>query len=333
MRPIRRSPEKSPEKHPARFAKRGLARSPVAFAFLALLFFGAGSIGAGSVVLAAPKLEQFAVPADDGLPLSLWAREVPKPKGVIVLLHGRTWSAVPDFDLQVPGDQRSVMQSLNARGYSAFALDMRGYGKTPRDATGWLTPDRAVRDVAEVIEWLAKEKKIQRPVLLGWSYGSLVSQLVAQRRPELLSALILFGYPRDPAKLVFPDDLAAPARAANTSEAAANDFISPKVTPKRVIDAYVAAALAADPVRVDWRNQMAEFQALDPSKVLVPTLLIHGERDPAARSNAQARLFVGLGTQDKQWVVLSGGDHAALIEDTHAAFIAAIAAFVSRPVR
>lgn len=304
-----------------------LHRSPFALLLVVLLAFAGG----GSAV-AAPKLQHFAVAADDGLALSLWGREVSKPKGVIVLLHGRTWSALPDFDLQVPGDQRSVMQSLNARGYSAFALDMRGYGKTPRDATGWLTPERAARDVAEVLEWLATAKKIQRPVLLGWSYGSLVAQLTAQRRPELLSALILFGYPRDPAKLEFPPDTAAPARAANTPEAAASDFISPQVTPKKVIDAYVAAALAADPVRVDWHQQPSEFGALDPSKVTVPTLLMHGERDPLAPMDAQARMFVGLGTPDKQWVVLAGGDHAALIEDTHAAFIAAIVAFVSRPV-
>ncbi|MEJ0034652.1 MAG: alpha/beta fold hydrolase [Gammaproteobacteria bacterium] len=305
---------------------RHTPRSPFAFLFVVLL-----AAAVNPAARAAPKLEQFAVPADEGLALALWAREVPRPKGVIVLLHGRTWSALPDFDLQVPGEQRSVMQSLNARGYSAFALDMRGYGKTPRDATGWLTPDRAARDVAQTLEWLAKEKKIQRPVLLGWSYGSLVAQLAAQRRPELLSALILFGYPRDPAKLVFPDEPPEPARAPNTREAAASDFISPRVTPKKLVDAYVAAALAADPVRVDWRNQLAGFQALDPSKVTVPTLLMQGGRDPFAPADAQARLFVGLGTHDKQWVVLAGGDHAALIEDTHAAFIAAIVAFVSRP--
>lgn len=307
---------------------RHLHRSP--FVFLCFVLLAAG---VSAAALAAPKLEQFAVAADDGLALSLWAREVPRPKGVIVLLHGRTWSALPDFDLQVPGEQRSVMQSLNARGYSAFALDMRGYGKTPRDATGWLTPDRAARDVAQVIEWLAKQKKIQRPVLLGWSYGSLVAQLAAQRRPELISALILFGYPRDPAKLVFPTETPQPLRTPNTREAAASDFISPAVTPKKLVDAYVVAALAADPVRVDWRNQQTEFQALDPSRVNVPTLLMQGERDPLAPADAQARLFVGLGTPDKQWVVLAGGDHAALIEDTHPAFIAAIVAFVSRPVR
>ena len=100
-----------------------------------------------------------------------------------------------------------------------------------------------------------------------------------------------------------------------------------------MIDAYVAAALAADPVRVDWRNQLSEFQALDPSKVLVPTLIMQGERDPLALADAQARLFVGLGTHDKQWVVLPGGDHAALIEDTHPAFIAAIVSFAGRPQR
>lgn len=305
---------------------RHLFRSTFAGLLVVVLF-----VGGSPAALAASKLQQFAVPADDGLTLALWAREVAQPKGTIVLLHGRTWSALPDFDLQVPGNQRSVMQSLNARGYSAYALDMRGYGKTPRDVTGWLTPDRAACDVEQVLEWLAEKKRTQRPVLLGWSYGSLVAQLVAQRRPELMSALILFGYPRDPAKLVFPDEPAEPARAPNTREAAASDFISPQVTSKTLIDTYVAAALAADPVRVDWRNQQAQFQVLDPSKVTVPTLLMHGERDPLALEDAQARLFVGLGTHDKQWVVLSGGDHAALIEDTHAAFIAAIVAFVSRP--
>ena len=286
--------------------------------------------GAHASELASAKLQQLSVPAD-GHSLALWAREVPRPKGVILLLHGRTWSALPDFDLQVPGEQRSVMQSLNARGYSAFALDMRGYGKTPRDTTGWLTPDRAARDLIDTLEWLAREKKIGRPVLLGWSFGSLISQLAAQRRPDLISALILYGYPRDPANpAAAPPEPAEPAREVNTRERAVSDFISPKVTPQKVIDAYVVAALAADPVRVDWHNQ-SQFLELDPAKVVTPTLVLQGERDPLAPADAQSRLFTRLGTADRQWVVLPGADHAALVEDVHPAFIAAILAFVSRP--
>jgi pimeloyl-ACP methyl ester carboxylesterase len=293
------------------------------FVFLVLFSFGAG---------AAPKLQQLTVSAD-GHALTLWGREVPRPRAVILLIHGRTWSALPDFDLQVPGEQRSVMQSLNARGYSAFALDMRGYGKTPRDATGWLTPDRAARDVIATLEWLSQEKKARQPVLLGWSMGSLVSQLVAQRRPELISSLILYGYPRDPANPAPTQSLPAePARAANTKEAAASDFISPEMISRKVVDAYVAAALAADPVRVDW-NSPDEFRELDPAGIVTPTLLLQGERDPLTPSDAQARLFTRLRTPDRQWIVLPGGAHAALIENTHPAFIAAITSFIERTGR
>ena len=305
---------------------------PLLFALFLVVIGSGGSAEAASLALEPAKLQQLSVPAD-GHPLALWAREVRQPNGVIVLLHGRTWSALPDFDLQVPGDQRSVMQSLNARGYSTFALDLRGYGKTPRDATGWLTPGRAARDVIATLEWLAKEKKIERPVLLGWSFGSIVSQLAAQRRPDLISALILYGYPRDPASPTAGlTDPAQPAREVNTPERASSDFISPEVTPKRVIDAYVAAALAADPVRVDWHDQ-AQFAELDPAKVVTPTLVLQGERDPFAPADAQARLFTHLGTPDRQWVVLPGADHAALVEDVHPAFIAAVVAFVTRSGR
>jgi hypothetical protein len=34
---------------------------------------------------------------------------------------------------------------------------------------------------------------------------------------------------------------------------------------------------------------------------------------------------------DRQWVVLAGADHAALVETSAPAFIAAVVAFVSRP--
>jgi pimeloyl-ACP methyl ester carboxylesterase len=277
------------------------------------------------------KLQQLTVQADDGLPLSLWAREIRRPRGVIVLIHGRTWSALPDFDLDVPGEHRSVMQLLNEKGYSAFALDLRGYGKSPRDASGWMTPDRATRDVVAALEWLARDKKIVKPTLLGWSQGSLVSQLTAQRYPNLISNLILYGYPRNAASpAAVPPAPAAPLREVNTRERAASDFITPQVITQKVIDAYVAAALKADPVRVDWRD-LDKYDELDPAKVVTPTLVIHGERDPLAPIAAQAALFTKLGTADRQWVVLAGADHAALIEDSAPAFIAAIVAFASRP--
>lgn len=264
--------------------------------------------------------------------VAVWSRSPSRPQHVILLVHGRTWSAIPDFDLQVPEKNRSVMQSLTKLGYATYAIDLRGYGATPRNADGWTTPQQAADDVAQVLQWIElRHPKLARPALLGWSNGAVVAQFTAQQHPELVSDLILLGYPRDPsAAPTVPPSPAKPPREVNTRERAISDFISPQVTKQTLIDTYVIAALKADPVRADW-NQLEEFGALDPAKIHTPTLVIHGEHDPLAPLAAQSRLFIGLGTPDKQWVVLAGGDHAALLEATHDAFIAAVDAFVSRP--
>jgi len=36
----------------------------------------------------------------------------------VLLIHGRTWSGRPDFDLQVSGESRSFMDALVAQGYA-----------------------------------------------------------------------------------------------------------------------------------------------------------------------------------------------------------------------
>ncbi len=268
---------------------------------------------------------RLTVTADDGFQLTMWRKAPQQPRRAVLLVHGRTWSGRPDFDLQVPGESRSFMDALVAQGYAAYAIDLRGYGATPRDATGFLTPERAAADVAAALRTIGG-----RPVLFGWSRGSMVAHLVAQRTPELISAVILFGYPADPdAKVPDHPDPEAPARAPTTAKAAAEDFIAPGAISQRAIDAYVRAALAADPVRVDWRHD-TEWNALAPEAVHVPTLLIQAELDPLAKTDAQARLFTRLGTVDRQWVVIPGGDHAALLENTAPRMIAAIRAFLER---
>ena len=271
----------------------------------------------------------------DGHPFAVHHKSAKNPGRVIVLVHGRTWSGVPDFDLQVEGEQRSLMDALVARGFASYALDLRGYGGTPRDDTGWLTPDRAAKDLIGVLRWVRqRHPDAGPPVLLGWSYGSMVSQLVAQRAPELVSDLVLFGYPRDPAQVypTSPADPGPPPAKATTGEAAAEDFIAPGVMSPASVKAYVAACLEADPVRVDW-TAIEQWNELDPARVTVPTLVIHGELDPYAPIAQQARLFMGLANPDRAWVIVAGGDHAAHIEDTMPRFVAALVGFVDRPKR
>ncbi len=280
---------------------------------------------------AAAERVQHEVLADDGHAIAVWARAPAEPRGAIVLLHGRTWSARPDFDLQVPGEGPSTMEAFAEAGIAAYAPDLRGYGETPRDATGWNTPDRASADLIAVLEWVRARHGDQAPAVLGWSLGSLVSQLAAQRRPELISALVLYGYPRDPDRRYKAErDEGPPPALATTAQAAASDFITPGTISAVAIEAFVEQSLAADPVRSDWRGS-DEWNALDPGKVTLPTLVLHGAKDPYAPVPNLAKLFARLGTEDKAWVTLAGGDHAAHLETPAPRFVDAVLSFLDTP--
>ena len=278
-----------------------------------------------------PAIERFTVQSD-GHAIAVWARKPATPKGTILLVHGRTWSARPDFDLQVPGMQRSVMTSLVAQGFAAYALDLRGYGETPRDRTGWLTPLRAAGDVINVMTWIAAQHPaLPKPALVGWSRGAAVAAMAAQFQPSRVSALVLFGFVFDP-DLEFIDAATTekPQMSKNTEDSAASDFVSPKVTPPAVIQAFVEQAMKADPILMDLKND-GEFNALKPAKLTTPTLILYGERDAGVLPDDAGKFFARLAASDKQMVVLPGSDHAAQIEDTHDAWIAAIVNFLNRP--
>lgn len=265
--------------------------------------------------------------------MAVWARRPATPQGSVLLVHGRTWSSRPDFDLQVPGLRRSVLQSLADRGLAAYAVDLRGYGETPRDSTGWLTPRRSAADVQAVLAWLsAQHPSLAPPALVGWSRGGAIAMLVAQgaqREPRRVSALVLFGFVFDP-ELPYLDTPAParPLRLRNTASDAASDFVSPAVTPRAVVDAFVAQALKSDPIAVDLKDDV-EFNVLDPARLTVPTLLIFGDRDINVPPGEGERFMRRLRAPRKHMVALPGADHAAQVENTHDAWITAVAGFIT----
>ena len=109
---------------------------------------------------------------------------------------------------------------------------------------------------------------------------------------------------------------------ASTSDRAypPNTFLSPH-TPDAAAEAFGRSALTADPIKVHWDN-LHEFNDCAPSKVNVPTLLVHGDQDPYTSFAAQRYLFENLGCPDKAWVVLPNSDHAVhLLEDRQGTFV------------
>lgn len=278
---------------------------------------------------AAPQRSTVSV---DGHPIAVWARVPATPREAVLLVHGRTWSSRPDFDLQVPGLKRSVMQSLADRGIAAYAIDLRGYGETPRDASGFNTPQRAADDVAAVLKWIAgRHPSLKKPALLGWSNGAVVALHVAQTSPALLSSVVLFGFTPSPTYSILPVPAPRVApKTQNTAEAARSDFITPQVTPPAVIRAFVTAALASDPIYAEWKDEH-QWSVLRADKLTSPVLIIHGENDPGADPRAAGDFLAEASAHTRSYVVLPLADHCAQLEDTHEAFISVVVEFMTRP--
>jgi len=297
-------------------------------AAIIVVMFGSGV----SMIAQAQRAPEKNTVLSNGHPLAVWSRTPATPRAVLVLVHGRTWSSRPDFDLQVPGLQRSVLASLSAQGVAAYAVDLRGYGETPRDKTEFLTPRVAAQDVAAVVQWAAaRHPALPPPALLGWSLGGAVAHLTAQTPAIKLSSLILFGFTMEPGLDYAPVPAPAkPARAKTTRTDAMSDFMSPLVTPAAVTAAFVTQALAADPIRMDWIKE-EEFNALEPARLTMPTMILQGSRDPGVPMDVTARFFQKIAAPQRQWTLLPGGDHVAQVEDTHSAFISAVVEFIVRP--
>jgi len=269
----------------------------------------------------------------DGHHLAVWEKKPAQARAAILLIHGRTWSSLPNFDLQVPGERRSFMDALAASGLDVFAVDLRGYGSTPRDASGWLTPDRAVADVHAVVAWIQQRTAApsRLPVyLFGLSRGAMVAAMAAQQRPETLAGVVLLGFgfdPDDPPRA--SESPARPPRLRNVADAAAADFITRDAYTQPTVTAFVQAALQADPIKTDWRDEH-QFSAFRPAQVQAPVLLVHGDRDPEAPLAVETKLFTRFGTPDKAWVVLPGADHAAHLEKSQGQLVRTIVWFIRR---
>ena len=295
------------------------------------------------------------VVADDGHPLRLYSRPPRPGSGAgtagpldgrgrpVLLLHGRTWSSQPVFDLRSSpddGEGTSTLQSLSDLGYAAYALDLRGFGETPRDGGGYTTPVRCAEDVRCAIDWIADRhaERGRRPALLGWSQGALVAQLYAQRHGSAgVSDLVLFGSIYDP-KVVYPRDRplygpdAAPSPApevANTVESSLEDFTIPGTIDEKAAMEFSNIAMAADPIKAAW-GDLHEFNECRPARVEVPTLVVAGAQDPYVSWDAQRDLFEGLGTEDRAMAIIPGCDHPAHILEARGAFVRSVVGFLSR---
>jgi pimeloyl-ACP methyl ester carboxylesterase len=101
----------------------------------------------------------------------------------LVLLHGNGTSAV---EMELSG-----LVDLAAHHFHVYVFDRPGYGHSERPANKDFRPDAQARLLLQALRALG----VQRPIVLGHSWGSMVAMAMALDAPETVRALVLVaGY-------------------------------------------------------------------------------------------------------------------------------------------
>lgn len=313
--------------------------------FAAVLALGACAIDPpGMGVLAT---ETFMIPGPDpGIQLHvrnkrLAAHDRFPPERIVLFVHGATFPSETGFDIDLPGG--SWMEHAAKRGFDAYFVDVRGYGRSTRPAAMDQPPEAnapfagtrdAVRDISAAVEFILKRREAPRLNLVGWSWGTTTMAGYAAENPAKVEKLVLYApvwflSKAPPYKGAYRTGTRQSVRPFHAAGIPKNRL--EEISPTEWYDKWWQANLATDPVGAA-RNppvlrspngvmkDLGEFWAAgkptyDPVAIRAPTLLVVGEWDAITPPAMAQELFKRLtGAKHKRVVVLSEGTHSMSIE-------------------
>jgi non-heme chloroperoxidase len=244
----------------------------------------------------------------------------------VVLVHGLPGSGY---------EWRETADALNALGLRAIAYDRVGYGRSDVRTSGTYTPES---NAAELIG-LLDAMDLRDAMVVGWSYGGATAMTASMGRPKRIRRLILVGTagpdsdeaePPEPSGLLrfFYSDAvlkwrtAIPPLSVALMKALSNAAYNGGPQPDWWLE-EVRANLSRWDTLITYREEMLgitsqSVQGLDPSRIGVPTLLLHGDEDGLAPV-AIAR-YLATEIPRAELIEYSGGSH--MLPVTHAREIA-----------
>ncbi len=122
----------------------------------------------------------------------------------------------------------------------------------------------------------------------------------------------------------------------NTEASARSDFVEGDLAKhpqfeEDVVQAYVKEALQTDPQSPNNFVENANLPILDPLRIIVPTMIIHGEKGYIAKEEDLLPFYSQLKTHDKRYILLPDGGHALILEKDHRRFQHEVLSFFNRP--
>jgi pimeloyl-ACP methyl ester carboxylesterase len=319
-----------------------------------------------------PKLvmEEMKVPSAPGIEIYVRNKRPAdmtsfRPERTLLFVHGATYPAHAAFDLALDG--QSWMDYIAARGYDVYLLDLRGYGKSTRPKEMDEKPEAnapivrgtdAVKDIGAAVDFILKRRGIARLNLMGWSWGTTLMATYTTQNAGKVERLVLYA----PAWIRTTPSLSRPAGPLGayrtvTREQAKTRWYTGVAEDKKAalipagwFDAWADLTFASDPVGAKMTPPVLrapngvqqdgdEFFGAgkpyyDPSKITVPTLLVHAEWDrdtPAYMAQTLFPLLVN--APGKRYVQLPEGTHHIMMEKNRVMLFEAVQAFLDEAGR
>ncbi|MFC6585052.1 alpha/beta hydrolase [Sulfitobacter aestuariivivens] len=138
------------------------------------------------------------IPSSDESKLRLHVRahadEPSRPP--VLFVHGATYASRL-YDVPHPG--ASWLKATTMAGYAAYALDIRGYGKSGvpglvDKAKPYARATDAIKDIADAVNWLCVRHNRDKIGLVGGSWGSITAAMFSSGAlKSKIAALVLYA--------------------------------------------------------------------------------------------------------------------------------------------
>jgi alpha-beta hydrolase superfamily lysophospholipase len=254
-----------------------------------------------------------------------------KPRPVMFFVHGSSASALPSFDLALPGrDDLSIMNVAARWGYDVWTMDHEGYGRSTR-TDGNSDIASGVEDLKAAAEVVRRETGDTRMNMMGESSGALRVGAYASAQPDRVARIVLqaFTYTGQGSPTLakraeqveyYQHHNRRPRDAAMLASIFTRD--KPGLTDQDVIDAYIKAEMVyGDSVPSGtYLDMTANLPVVHPGRVLAPTLLVSGQYDGIAQLSDICDFFQKLPNGDKQITIIPGAAHTLVNSQQRFAF-------------
>jgi pimeloyl-ACP methyl ester carboxylesterase len=278
----------------------------------------------------------------------------------ILMVHGATYSSGSLYDVRLGGF--SFMDYLAAQGYDVFAVDVRGYGLSSRpqamEEDGRLNPPligtaTGVSDFSTAVDFVLKHRGLDKVNLFAMSWGGTVAGAYAAGNPAKVRKLALLA-PQWLSDKPIPLDMGGELgsyRLVPVLETlprwlgTAPEHARTTIIPDGWFEQWARATLAEDPwaqettpdrlratngpiedIRKYWRAGKPYYQ---PSTIIVPVLLLHGEWDIDVPIELALAYFRELqSAPHRRWTEIGEATHMALLEKNRLQAFRAITEFL-----